>query len=138
MGHEMPMYSVVSLTSLLQKLHLNKAPGTDCISAEHLLYAGESFLLSVNCLIYALFTGIYPIHIRAQQFPYAETRIGICLTHQITDLWQWGSNQEISAPKFSKRYFFLRYNINLLIFLPRKMSAGCGPIRKSRYSRINT
>ena len=58
---EMPMCSVVSLTSLLQKLPLNKAPGPDCISAEHLLYAGESLFFSVNCLIYALFTGINPI-----------------------------------------------------------------------------
>jgi len=36
-----PMYSFVSLASLLQKLPLNKAPGTDCISAEHLLYADK-------------------------------------------------------------------------------------------------
>jgi len=63
MGHEMPMCSVVSLTSLLQKLPLNKAPGADCISAEHLLYAGESVFFSVNCLICALFTGTYPIPI---------------------------------------------------------------------------
>ena len=37
-----------SLTSLLQKLPLNKSPGPDCISAEHLLYADESlrFFLS--------------------------------------------------------------------------------------------
>jgi len=48
LGHEMPMSSVVLLTSLLQKLPLNKASGPHCISAEHLLYAGESlcFLLS--------------------------------------------------------------------------------------------
>ena len=47
-GLEMPMCSFVSLTSLLQKLPLNKAPGPDCISAEHLLYADESlcFFLS--------------------------------------------------------------------------------------------
>jgi len=45
----MAMCSVVSLTSLLQKLLLNKAPRPDLISAEHLLYAGESlcFFLSV-------------------------------------------------------------------------------------------
>jgi len=61
MGHEMSMCSVVSLTSLLQKLPLNKAPGPDCMSAEHLLYAGESLcFFSVNSLICALFTGIYP------------------------------------------------------------------------------
>jgi len=42
MGLEIPMCSFVSLTSLLQKLPLNKAPGPDCISAEHLLYADES------------------------------------------------------------------------------------------------
>ena len=38
----------VSLASLLQKLPLNKSPGPDCISAEHLLYADESlrFFLS--------------------------------------------------------------------------------------------
>jgi len=40
--------SFISLVSLLQKLPLNKAPGPDCISAEHLLYADESlrFFLS--------------------------------------------------------------------------------------------
>ena len=45
---EMPMCSFVSLASLLQKLPLNKVPGPDCISAEHLLYADESlrFFLS--------------------------------------------------------------------------------------------
>ena len=42
LGTEMPMCSVVLLTSLLQKLLLNKAPGPDFISAEHLLYADES------------------------------------------------------------------------------------------------
>ena len=44
----MAMCSFVSLASLLQKLPLNKAPGLDCISAEHLLYADESlrFFLS--------------------------------------------------------------------------------------------
>ena len=59
---EIPMCSFVSLTSLLQKLPLNKSPGPDCISAEHLLYADESLrFFSVNCLIRALFTGIYQI-----------------------------------------------------------------------------
>ena len=45
---EMRMCSFVSLASLLQKLSLNKAPGPDCISAEHLLYEDESlrFFLS--------------------------------------------------------------------------------------------
>ena len=42
LGIEMPMCSFVSLASLLQKLPFNKAPGPDCISAEHLLYADES------------------------------------------------------------------------------------------------
>jgi len=48
LGLEMPMCSFVSWASLLQKLPLNKAPGPDCISAEHLLYADESlrFFLS--------------------------------------------------------------------------------------------
>ena len=48
LGLEMPMCSFVCLASLLQKLPLNKAPGPDCISAEHLLYADESlrFFLS--------------------------------------------------------------------------------------------
>ena len=48
LGLKMPMCSFVSLASLLQKLPLNKAPGPDCISAEHLLYADESlrFFLS--------------------------------------------------------------------------------------------
>jgi len=59
---EMPMCSFVYLTPLLQKPPLNKAPGADCISAEHLLYADESLrFFSVNCLICVLFTGIYPI-----------------------------------------------------------------------------
>ena len=42
------LVSPSSLASLLQKLPLNKAPGLDCISAEHLLYADESlrFFLS--------------------------------------------------------------------------------------------
>jgi len=44
----MPMSSVVSLTSLLQKLPLNKVPGPDFISAEHLLHADESvFFLNI-------------------------------------------------------------------------------------------
>ena len=42
LGLEMPLCSFVSLASLLQKLPLNKSPGPDCISAEHLLYADES------------------------------------------------------------------------------------------------
>ena len=48
LGLEMVMCSFVSLASLLQKLPLNKAPGPDCVSAEHLLYADESlrFFLS--------------------------------------------------------------------------------------------
>ena len=62
LGLEMPMCSFVSLTSLLPKLSLNKAPGSDCISAEHLLYADESLrFFSVNCFIFVLFTGICPI-----------------------------------------------------------------------------
>ena len=61
LGLEMPVCSFVSLTSLLQKLPLNKAPGPDCISVEHLLYADESlrFFLSelwVYCSrVYTLF-----------------------------------------------------------------------------------
>jgi len=48
LGLEMRICSFVSLALLLQKLPLNKAPGPDCISAEHLLYADESlrFFLS--------------------------------------------------------------------------------------------
>jgi len=62
MGLEMPMYSFVSLTSLFQKLPLNKALGPDCISAEHLLYASESLcFFSVNYLLCVLFMGIYLI-----------------------------------------------------------------------------
>ena len=81
MGLEILGCSFVSLTSLLQRLPLNKAPRPDCISAEHLLYADESLLfLSVNCLICALFTGMYPILVwTQQQLPYAKTRMGICL-----------------------------------------------------------
>jgi len=47
-GLEMPMCSFVFLTSLLQKVPLNKAPGPGCISVEHLLYADETlrFFLS--------------------------------------------------------------------------------------------
>jgi len=36
LGLEMPMCSFVSLASLIQKLPFDKAPGPDCISAEHL------------------------------------------------------------------------------------------------------
>ena len=48
LGLEMGICSFVSLTSLHQKLPLNKASGPDCISAVHLLYADESlhFFLS--------------------------------------------------------------------------------------------
>ena len=58
LGLEMPMCSFVSLTSLLQKQPLNKAPGPNCISAEHLLYADESlrFCLSElfnKCIVHA-------------------------------------------------------------------------------------
>jgi len=62
LGLEMLMCSFVSLAALLQKLPLNKSPGPDCISAEHLLYADESlrFFLS-ELLTCVLFTGIYPI-----------------------------------------------------------------------------
>ena len=45
-GLEMPMCSFVSLAAFLQKLPLNKSPGPDCISAEHLLYADESAFFS--------------------------------------------------------------------------------------------
>ena len=62
LGLEMARCSFVSLASLLQKLPLNKAPGPDCISAEHLLYADESLrFFSVNCLTCVLLTGIYSI-----------------------------------------------------------------------------
>jgi len=48
MSLEKPMCSFDSLTSLLQKMPLNKAPGPDCLSAEHLLYlyADESLFFS--------------------------------------------------------------------------------------------
>jgi len=63
LGLEMPMCSFVSLASLLQKLPLNKAPGPDCISAEHLLHADESLrFFSVNCLTSVLLTGVGYIH----------------------------------------------------------------------------
>ena len=90
LGFEMPMCSFVSLASLIQKLPLNKAPGPDCISAEHLLYADESlrFFLSElfnMCIVHwyipnsCLNTTIVPI---------CKTRIGIYLTLQITDQLQ--------------------------------------------------
>jgi len=50
LGLEMPTRSFVSLASLLQNLPLNKAPGPDCISAEHLLYADESLRFSFSKL----------------------------------------------------------------------------------------
>jgi len=52
LGLEMPMCSFVSLASLLQKLSLNKAPGPDCISAEHLLYADESLRFFHMCFVH--------------------------------------------------------------------------------------
>ena len=78
LGLEMAMCSFVSLASLLQKLPLNKAPGPDCICAEHLLYADESLrFFSVNCFICVLFMGICPIpvnnnssHMQKQQWEY--------------------------------------------------------------------
>ena len=61
-GAEMSMCSVVSLTSLLQKLPLNKTPELEFISAGNLLYADESLcFFSVYCLICVLFTVPYPI-----------------------------------------------------------------------------
>jgi len=59
LGTEMPMCSVVSVMSLLQKLPLNKAPRPDFISAEHLLYAGES-----QCLFPSL-----PFNVYCSRFP---------------------------------------------------------------------
>jgi len=50
LGLEMPMYSFVSLTALHQKLPLNKSPGPDCISAEHLLCVGESLSFFLSAL----------------------------------------------------------------------------------------
>ena len=69
LGLEMSMFSFVSLASLLQKLPLNKAPGPDYISAEHLFYADEflRFFFSVNCLSCVLFAGIHPIPVKTQQ-----------------------------------------------------------------------
>ena len=90
LGREIPMCSFVSLTSLLQKLPLNKAPGPDCISAEHLLYADESlhFFLSElfnTCIVH----GYIPNScLNTTIVPICKTRMGICLTHQITDQWQ--------------------------------------------------
>ena len=49
-GPEMPMCSVVLLTLLLQKLRLNKAPGPDFISVEHLLYIDESLYVFSSVL----------------------------------------------------------------------------------------
>jgi len=60
LGTEMPTCSVLSLTSLLQKLPLNKTPGLDFNSAERLLYESESlFFFSVYCLICASFTVLH-------------------------------------------------------------------------------
>ena len=58
LGPEMAMCSVVSLTSLLQKLPLNKPPRPDVISAEHLLYTSESLcffltVLSHICIVHS-------------------------------------------------------------------------------------
>jgi len=52
LGLEMPMCSFVSLATPLQKLPLNKTPGPDCTSAEHLLYADESLRFFLNELFY--------------------------------------------------------------------------------------
>jgi len=57
LGLEMLMCSFVSLASLLQKLPSKKAPGPDCISAEHLLYADESLRVFPSelfkmCIVY--------------------------------------------------------------------------------------
>jgi len=62
LGTEMPMCSATSLTSLLQKLPLNKPTGPAFISAEHVLYAGESlpFFLSLLSYMYIVH-GFLPI-----------------------------------------------------------------------------
>ena len=73
----MPMCSFVSLTSLLQKLPLNKAPRPDCISAEHLVYADESLRfvlseLSNMCIVY----GYIPNSCSTTIFPTCKKKNG--------------------------------------------------------------
>jgi len=58
LGTTMSMCSVVSLTSLLQRLPMNKAPRLDFIFAEHLLPARESLcfylsLLFIMCIVHS-------------------------------------------------------------------------------------
>ena len=62
MGPEMAMCSVVSLTSLLQKLHLNKAPGPDLfLQSSCCMQVNLYAFFSMYCLMYALFTVLYLI-----------------------------------------------------------------------------
>ena len=56
----MPTCSLVSLVPLFQKLALNKAPGPGFISAEHLLYAGESLLFFLVYYLMCIVHGILP------------------------------------------------------------------------------
>ena len=63
MSLEKPMCSFDSLTSLLQKMPLNKAPGPDCLSAEHLLYlyADESLFFLSELFNMCIVHGYIPI-----------------------------------------------------------------------------
>jgi len=89
LGTEMPMYFVVSLTSLVQKLPLNKAPGPDFVSAEHMLHAGESLCFSlIYCFICVLFSASYPIPAGTQlYFPYAKTKTVV--SHMQKHKWEF-------------------------------------------------
>ena len=78
------MCSFVSLGAILQKLPLNKSPGPDCISAEHLLYADESlrFFLSelFNMCIPVLTSGGQYVN-SVDQYKY----LGIVLDTELSD-----------------------------------------------------
>jgi len=72
---EMPMCSVVSVTTLFQKLPLNKAPGPDFILAEHLLYAGESLCFFLNllfnmCTVHGFVPNSCSSHMQKQEWEY--------------------------------------------------------------------
>ena len=91
LGHEMPVCFVVSLTSLLQKLPPNKAPGTDFISAEHLLYASESL-----CLFLSLMFNMCIVHGFLPNSCVNTTLVLICM-----DTIKWGTGTRPIHSTFS-------------------------------------
>ena len=91
MGLEMSMCYFFSLTSLLQRLPLNKAPGPDFISADHLLHTDESLLFFLSELFNMFIVHGYIPNSRLNTTiaPICKNNgNSLCLKHKITDKWQ--------------------------------------------------